>query len=169
MDMRSPGRLLVFLFASLAAMAVSACSTGTATSSPTSADATAAGGSPAAGQAVDVTLQEWAVVPASESVAAGDVTFAVTNKGPEDEHEFVVLKTDLDAGSLPTDDTGAVDETGEGIEAVIDEIEDIPVGENQDLSVALDAGKYVLLCNIYDETEQEAHYAMGMRTNFTVE
>ena len=83
-------------------------------------------------------------------------------------HEFVVLKTDLDAGDLPTDDTGAVDEAGEGI-TVIDEIEDIPVGESQNLSVSLDAGHYVLLCNIYSEDEQEAHYTMGMRTNFTVE
>ena len=99
---------------------------------------------------------------------AGDVTFAVTNTGPEDIHEFVVLKTDLDAGALPVDDTGAVSEEGEGI-TVVDEIEDIPVGESQDLSVSLDAGHYVLLCNIYSEDEQEAHYTQGMRTNFTVE
>ena len=104
-----------------------------------------------------------------ESVAAGNVTFAVTNIGPEDEHEFVVMKTDLDAAELPTGETGAVDEAGEGIETVVDEIEGIPVGESRDLSVALDAGHYVLLCNIYDETEQEAHHALGMRTNFTVE
>jgi uncharacterized cupredoxin-like copper-binding protein len=163
--MRSPGRLLVFLFGSLIALATAACGAGTTTSSPAPAGD---GGSPAAGQSIDVTLQEWAVVPAAGSVAAGDVTFAVSNTGPEDIHEFVVLKTDLDAGALPVDDTGAVAEGGEGI-TVIDEIEDIPVGETQDLSVALDAGHYVLLCNIYDETEQEAHYELGMRTNFTVE
>ena len=108
------------------------------------------------------------MLPAPESAAAGDITFAVTNTGPEDVHEFVVLKTDLDPASLPTDDTGAVDEAGAGIE-VVDEIEDIPVGESQQLTAALEAGKYVLLCNIYDETEQEAHYTMGMRTSFTVE
>jgi uncharacterized cupredoxin-like copper-binding protein len=114
-----------------------------------------------------VTLQEWAVLPASESVAAGDVTFQVTNSGPEDVHEFVVLETDLDPGSLPTDDTGAVTEEVEGIE-IVDEIEDIPVGQSQDLTVSLAAGKYVLLCNIYDETEQEAHYQLGMRIGFDV-
>jgi len=52
---------------------------------------------------------------------------------------------------------------------VIDEIEDIPVGETQSLTVDLEAGKYVLICNIYDEAEAEAHYAEGMRTAFTVE
>jgi uncharacterized cupredoxin-like copper-binding protein len=165
--MRSPGRLLLFLSGSVAALALAACSSGTATTSPAAAGSPA-GGSPAAGLTVDVTLQEWAVVPAPESVAAGDVTFAVTNTGPEDIHEFVVLKTDLDAGALPTDDTGAVVEGGEGIE-VVDEIEDIPVGESQDLTVPLTAGKYVLLCNIYSADEQEAHYALGMRVNFTVE
>jgi len=166
--MRSPGRFLVFLVGSLAALALAACG-GDTTSSPSPPGASpAAPGSPAAGQTVDVTLQEWAVVPASESVAAGDVTFAITNTGPEDEHEFVVMKTDLDAGALPTDDSGVVDEAGEGME-VIDEVEDLPVGESQDLAVELDAGHYVLLCNIYDDTEQEAHYTLGMRINFTVE
>ena len=120
------------------------------------------------GTTINVTLQEWSVLPEVASAAAGEITFHVTNDGPEDVHEFVVIKTDLEPGDLPTDDTGAVDEAGEGI-TVMDEIEDIPVGESQDLSVALDAGHYVLLCNIYDETEQEAHYTMGMRTNFTVE
>jgi len=43
-----------------------------------------------------------------------------------------------------------------------------PVGESQELSVTLDAGTYVLLCNIYDEDEAEAHYHLGMRTAFTV-
>jgi uncharacterized cupredoxin-like copper-binding protein len=149
----------------LAALVLAACSSGS--ESPAPAGSPPAAGSPAAGT-VAVTLQEWAVVPASASAAAGDVTFQVSNTGPEDVHEFVVLKTDLDAGALPTDDTGAVVEAGEGIE-VIDEIEDIPVGESQDLTVSLEAGKYVLLCNIYSAEEQEAHYALGMRTNFTVE
>jgi Uncharacterized copper-binding protein len=149
----------------LAALVLAACSSGS--ESPAPAGSPPAGGSPATG-AVGVTLQEWAVVPTPASAAAGDVTFQVSNTGPEDVHEFVVLKTDLDAGALPTDDTGAVLEEGEGI-AVVDEIEDIPVGESQDLTVSLDAGKYVLLCNIYSAEEQEAHYEMGMRTNFTVE
>jgi hypothetical protein len=32
----------------------------------------------------------------------------------------------------------------------------------------LEAGNYVLICNIWDEDEQEAHYLEGMRTTFTV-
>ena len=36
-------------------------------------------------------------------------------------------------------------------------------------ALTLEAGSYVLLCNIYSEEEQEAHYAEGMRIAFTVE
>jgi uncharacterized cupredoxin-like copper-binding protein len=119
------------------------------------------------GTTIDVALQEWAVVPSANAAPAGEVTFKATNTGPEDVHEFVILKTDLGSGSLPVDAMGAVDETGAGIE-VIDEIEDLAVGSSQDLTVTLEPGAYVLLCNIFDETEQEAHYKMGMRIDFTV-
>jgi len=119
------------------------------------------------GTTVDVTLQEWAVVVSEDSVPAGDVTFAITNEGPEDVHEFVIFRTDLDAAELPTDENGVVDESGEGIE-VVDEVEDVAVGASEELTVTLDAGNYVLVCNIYSEDEQEAHYQQGMRTPFTV-
>jgi iron uptake system component EfeO len=156
-------RELRFLAAvSVIALAISACSTGTASPSAAAASPSAAGGG---GTTVPVALQEWSVLPASASAPAGSVTFQVTNTGPEDVHEFVVLKTDLDPGVLPVDETGAVTEAGEGIE-VIGEIEDVAVGATPELTVTLAAGKYVLLCNIYDETEKEAHYKMGMRTPF---
>lgn len=147
---------------SVIALAIAGCSTGTASPSPAAASPSLSGGE---GTTVQVGLQEWSVLPASDSAPAGSVTFQVTNTGPEDVHEFVVLKTDLDPGALPVDANGAV--TEEGIE-VVDEIEDVAVGATQELMVTLAAGKYVLLCNIYDETEKEAHYKMGMRTAFTV-
>jgi uncharacterized cupredoxin-like copper-binding protein len=117
---------------------------------------------------VSVTLQEFSVIPAQESAPAGEVTFDVENTGPNDVHEFVVIKTDLAPDALPTDENGAVEEGGEGME-VIDEIEDLAVGDTQSVTVDLGAGSYVLICNIYDEEEQEAHYQEGMRTAFTVE
>jgi uncharacterized cupredoxin-like copper-binding protein len=118
-------------------------------------------------KSVDVTVQEFAVVPAEDSVEAGQVTFNVTNTGPDDTHEFVVIRTDLAPDALPTDENGAVTEEGEGME-VVDEIEDIAVGQSPSLTVDLTAGKYVLICNIFDEEEQEAHYKNGMHTAFTV-
>ena len=116
---------------------------------------------------MNVTLQEWAVLPDPTSVSAGDVTFSITNDGPEDLHEFVVIPTDLAPGELPTDETGAVSENGEGM-TVIDEVEDIAIGATEELTVSLDPGNYVLICNIYSAEEDEAHYAMGMYTAFTV-
>lgn len=153
----------VFVALPAVVLAISACATTPAATAVASASAPPADGA----GAIAVTLQEWAVVPTSTTTAAGEVTFQVTNTGPDDVHEFVVLRTDLEPGALPTDATGAVTEAGAGIE-VIGEIEDIAVGDSQDLTVALQAGRYVLLCNIYDETEKEAHYMMGMRTRFEV-
>ena len=106
-------------------------------------------------------------MPDVTSVAAGPVTFSVTNSGPEDVHEFVILRTDLDPGALPTEPTGAVSEEAEGIE-VVDEIEDVAIGSTEQVSATLTPGKYVLLCNVYSEEEKEAHYQLGMRTAFTV-
>jgi uncharacterized cupredoxin-like copper-binding protein len=52
---------------------------------------------------------------------------------------------------------------------VIDEIEDLEVGNSETLAVNLEAGPYVLICNVYDKKEKESHYQEGMRTGFTVE
>jgi uncharacterized cupredoxin-like copper-binding protein len=116
---------------------------------------------------VAVTLQEWSVLPDVDSAPAGDVVFTITNEGPEDIHEFVIFRTDLDPDALPVDEDGVVDEEGEGI-TVVDEVEDLAVGATEELAVELAAGSYVLVCNIWSEDEAEAHYAMGMRTAFTV-
>lgn len=116
---------------------------------------------------IDVTLQEFAVVPSATTGAAGSYTFAVSNDGPDDTHEFVVFKTDLAITDLPVDENGAVDEGGEGLE-LIGEVEDVAVGAAGELTADLEAGAYVFVCNIWDEDEQEAHYTEGMRAAFTV-
>jgi uncharacterized cupredoxin-like copper-binding protein len=119
------------------------------------------------GGTVAVTLQEFSVTTDPTSIGAGEVTFDAANKGPDDTHEFVVFKTDLGPTELPTLEDGSVDEEGEGIE-LIGEIEDVEVGTTKSVTLDLEAGNYVLICNIYDEDEQESHYQEGMRTTFTV-
>jgi uncharacterized cupredoxin-like copper-binding protein len=116
---------------------------------------------------VTVTLGEWAVGTSVASAKTGPVKFNITNAGPDDIHEFVVIRTDLSLVALPTDSTGAVDEAGGGM-TVSGEVEDIPVGEAEELTLTLQPGAYVLICNIYTAEENEAHYQMGMRTSFTV-
>lgn len=129
-----------------------------------------AGSAKSAGGTVDVSLQEWAVVPAKASANAGTVTFNVKNIGPDDPHEMVVVKTDLAAGKLPTDADGKVDEKAAGLE-VIGEVEELDPGKTATASFDLKAGNYVLICNILqDEPDgsKEAHYKMGMFIPFVV-
>ncbi len=146
-------------------LAVSAAACGDDEDDATTGDA---GGDKEAGSSVAVTLKEFEVLPDRDSVPAGSVRFSVTNIGPDDVHEIVVMKTDLAPDALPTVADGSVDEEGVGIE-VIGEIEEIAVDGEEELTLELAPGKYVLLCNIYDAEEVEAHYAEGMRTAFTVE
>ena len=166
-------RLAVAGTVALAIGLVPACSSSdssstTAASSTVASSPAATTGSSGAGTSVAVTVQEFAIAAAPASAPAGAVTFDVNNVGPDETHEFVVVKTDLGPTELPVDDKGVVDEEGAGIEPV-DEIEDIAVGDTPSLTVDLAAGNYVLICNIYDKKTQEAHYSEGMRIGFTVE
>ncbi|HEY7478389.1 MAG TPA: sulfocyanin-like copper-binding protein [Actinomycetota bacterium] len=108
---------------------------------------------------VSVTLADFTVTADPTSAPSGDVTFDVTNDA-EQTHEFVVVQTDLAPDALPTDEDGNVDEEGEGI-TPIDEVEDVEGGSSQSLTVNLDAGSYVLFCNL------PGHYQQGMHTSFT--
>jgi uncharacterized cupredoxin-like copper-binding protein len=164
MVLRPRRRRAAISVATVAVLCLVAAACGDDDGGTTAATGAATGGA----TTVDVTVQEFAVIPASSSAPAGDVTFDVTNKGPDDTHEFVVFKTDLAPDALPTVADGSVDEEGEGLEA-IDEIEDIAVGDTPTLTVSLDAGNYVFICNVYDKAEKEAHYQEGMRVAFTVE
>ena len=139
----------------LGILAIAALAAGCATS-PASSVASAAPS--AAAGAVAVELSEWQVAPAPATVSAGSVTFNVTNKGTT-VHEFVVVKTDLKADALPVVDN-KIDESSL---TPVDEIEDIASGATPTLTVGLDAGHYVLLCNI------ETHYGLGMHADFDVE
>jgi len=115
---------------------------------------------------LDVTLQEFSVIPAQDSVSSGDVTFKTSNKGPKDVHELVVIKTDLDPDQLPTEADGSVNEEASGLEG-IGEVEDVEVGQTKTFTVHLDPGHYVMICNIVDKVG--AHYRDGMRTALTVD
>jgi len=71
---------------------------------------------------------------------------------------------------LPTETNGSYEEDGPGTD-LLDEIELIPSGESRDLGIDLEAGHYVLICNMVhqEDDELEVHYQLGMRTAFTVE
>ena len=108
---------------------------------------------------IGATEVDFSITLDESSAAAGELTFDVSNDA-EQTHEFVIFKTDLAEDALPTDEDGNVDEEGDGVE-LIDEIEDIEAGSTQSLTLTLDAGNYVFICNL------PGHYAQGMHTSFT--
>jgi hypothetical protein len=120
------------------------------------------------GTPVRVTLSEYSVGTDIANAPAGEITFHVTNEGPDDVHQFlVILADDLAPDALPTLEDGSVDtENGEGVDE-IDIIESIAVDETKDLNVSLEIGDYVLICNFVEGGE--SHYQEGMRTAFRVE
>jgi uncharacterized cupredoxin-like copper-binding protein len=108
---------------------------------------------------IAVALASFSVTPTSTSAKAGSVTFAVTNVATDVAHEFVVIKTDLAADQLPVGGDQKVDETAV---TVAGELPEMTMGSASTLNVTLEAGHYVLICNVV------GHYSAGMRTDFTV-
>jgi plastocyanin len=95
------------------------------------------------GRVVTVKERDFKIAASTQRVAAGDVVFRVTNRGP-DAHELIVIRA---PGQLPLRSDGiTVDE--ERLEA-----QTVTVRESR---VRLRPGRYVLLCNMY------GHFMGGM-------
>lgn len=160
---RSRTLLLVVVLGITAAFGLAACGDGD--------DDEAAGTSTTGGPEADVTvlLSEFIVEPDPAETAAGEVTILADNQGGET-HELVIARGD-DPAALPTDENGAVDEAALPAGALIGEIEEFPAQEQRTATFTLDAGSYVLFCNI-TETEDdgtvESHFVEGMRAVLTV-
>ena len=99
----------------------------------------------------------------ANTVTAGKVTFSVDNPGART-HEFVVLKTDTQAGAFPVKsfegETDRIDEDAAGKN--VGETGDMKPGERKDLVIDLKPGHYAVLCNL------PGHYRMGMHQDFWV-
>jgi uncharacterized cupredoxin-like copper-binding protein len=121
---------------------------------------------PADATQVGVTLREFAVQLGQPSVAAGKVYFLVENAGPDDPHEFVIIRSDLGPLDLPFED----DRVPEDEVDIVDEIEPFAPDSSASIAVDLTAGKYLLICNIteVEDGEIESHYKKGMVAAFTV-
>jgi len=140
---------LTIVTAAVALLGAVACS------SSSSSTASSAGGSDTGG--VSATEKDFSIDLATSSAPAGSVTFNISNEGPS-AHEFVIIKTDDAADALPTKD-GEVEE--DKLDAV-DEQEDIAPSTTATLTTDLEAGSYVIICNV------TGHYEAGMHTAFTV-
>lgn len=126
--------------------------------------ATACNGSPgtaATGVPGDGTIvtseKDFGIALEETSTQAGSTTFDITNDGPST-HEFVVFTTDLAEDALPVDGSTVTEENLD----LVDEVEDIAPGAGTSLTVDLEPGSYVVICNI------EGHYTAGMYAALTV-
>jgi hypothetical protein len=109
---------------------------------------------------IQVDLTEFAIAVDPPGTGAGEVTFAVINAGSI-LHNFRLIATDAAPDALPLDDSGfQVDE--DALEVVASTAE-LPGGETEEVSVELESGPYVIICNI------PTHYEQGMYAGFNVE
>jgi uncharacterized cupredoxin-like copper-binding protein len=118
---------------------------------------------------VNVSLVEFSVTATPATARAGRVLFKVHNDGNAARHEFVVVRTDLTFRQLPRNADGSFDEEGAGVR-VIGEIETIQRHATRTLMLDLEAGHYMLLCNLVVVVggKVRSHFAEGMHTDFTV-
>jgi uncharacterized cupredoxin-like copper-binding protein len=167
----------LFVLALIAAMALlTACGgsdeepdepTPTATrtrgASPTARAATETPTEPPSTANIALEMDEFAIRPNQSRAQPGTVVFAISNIG-EVEHELVVIRSDLDVADLPRlpDNAGA----DESQLDVVDRSDPVSPGEDGELSVDLDVGKYVLICNM--APNGDSHYLNGMYTSFEI-
>jgi hypothetical protein len=166
---------VLHIILSVIAIAATACGGGAAGETASASGSASASGiaacDPAAStaeQELTVALDEWSIEAASESAPAGATTIVADNVG-EEPHEIVVVRGD-DPGALPTDEAGALDEDALSDGALLGEIEPFDAGTKCPGNFELEAGSYVLLCNIVEEEDgqTESHLAEGMVTTLTV-
>ena len=138
------------LVAGLALLGSLAASCGNGTGSSDGASGADAGG-------VSATVRDFEIALSSATVERGDVAFSIENEGPST-HEFVVVKSDAAPDQLPVEN-GLVSEDGVDL---IGEAEDIAPSTTTDLTLNLQPGSYIIMCNI------AGHYEQGMHTGFTV-
>lgn len=140
------------------------------TASPTGAPGASATVAPSAAPAsvapvgpVKVALQQWSITPQVTMVAAGPVTFNVSNDGTIT-HEFVVMRTNTPAADLKVGSyegqSPRINENTAGTN--VGETGDMDAGSSKYLTINLQPGHYVFLCNL------PAHYGQGMRVDFIV-
>lgn len=112
---------------------------------------------------VGIELAEFSIRPEKTRARPGTVIFKVRNAG-QLTHQFLVIRTDLPTAGLPRrPGEGGVDESQLDVVGRIDSIEP---GEEAEVSVPVETGSYVLICNLV--SGGESHYLNGMYTRFEV-
>lgn len=117
---------------------------------------------------LNVTLNEWSITLDKPSLPEGAIEFTIKNDGKED-HDFVILRTDIPEGELPTKSDGSVD-TGAADVHKERSVDDINDGDKTSRTYTLDAGNYVFIDNRVEtiDGQKVSYYQKGMRVGFVV-
>ncbi len=120
-----------------------------------------------AGDGLGVTLNDDFEILLATDVAAGSVTFNVSNEGPDFPHALTIVRA-ASIDDLPINEAnGAIDtEAMDPGDIVGSTNVPMPSGTAEDLTVDLEAGDYVFFCPIQDETR--SHVAAGQIISVTV-
>jgi uncharacterized cupredoxin-like copper-binding protein len=108
----------------------------------------------------DMSKAVMSVVASPNVVPAGEVTFVATNKSADFTHEMIVVKVSDSHRPLPYVPTDT--KVNEDAAGHLGEVSELDPGASGKLSLNLDPGTYMLLCNV------PGHYMAGMWTTITV-
>ena len=125
---------------------------------------TPAASAAASPKTVKVLLSEWLVQARPKTVSAGRVRFVVRNAGSE-EHELMIMRAD-GSSMMSTKSDGSLDEDmmkGD----IVGQIMGIDSKQTKSKTFRLEAGKYMLVCNLVDDMG-DVHYAKGMHNTLRV-
>ncbi len=153
-------RLTVFAAIAVAALTLVACGGDDDEDTPedggtsTAAVTEALGGSEST---VEFKLTEFAI-DGPATADAGAITFEVENAGTQP-HELLIVRSDAAPDSFSVVDAVIPESELD----IIGEIDDFDGGEERSATFNLEAGRYLLICNI------AAHYELGMVSEFIVE
>jgi hypothetical protein len=129
-----------------------------------------ASGDGGGGASVSVVLTDGDVVLDPTSVDAGSVEIVARNVGG-DLHDLVIVRGD-DPAALPVNEDGAVIEDDLPEDDFIGKIAVVEAGTEESVSFDLDAGSYIVFCNIVVPTAVPplpiSHFQDGMVSTFTV-
>ena len=112
------------------------------------------------GVKIDMSKATMGVKAMPDQAKAGVVTFKVTNNSKDTIHEMIVMHLDKAGDPLPY--IKAENRVNEDKSGDKGEVSELDPGKSGALTVALQPGKYLLICNV------PGHYASGMWTEFTV-
>ena len=106
-------------------------------------------------------VKEWGIELSAGKHVAGSIEFNLTNEGTM-AHEFLVVRSDKTAAQLLDEVNEATSRLDEETLDVIDEQPEWEPGTPGMVTVTLEPGNYVVMCNI------AGHYAQGMYADLLV-